>query len=85
MGLLKAFDNLMGRMFGSDAGPGETVALDPALVAAVCDERLLVRIPVGEQPALPVDEQRVALASHAQPIDQPADRAPHAQLPGRST
>lgn len=38
MGLLKAFDNLMGRMFGSDAGNGETASLDPALVAAVSDE-----------------------------------------------
>jgi hypothetical protein len=38
MGLIKVFDNLMGRMFGGDAGGGDGVKLDPALVAAVCDE-----------------------------------------------
>lgn len=38
MGLLEAFDHLMGRMFGGDAGGGDAPDLDPALVAAVCDE-----------------------------------------------
>jgi hypothetical protein len=38
MGLIKTFDNLMGRLFGGDPGNGDGVKLDPALVAAVCDE-----------------------------------------------
>ena len=40
-------------------------------VVAACDTRFLVRVAVGDEPAVGRDDQRVALLSHADPIDHP--------------